>query len=213
MGSVCFIVDAVVTGSMLPRHLQSIRDSGVADHLLPIFVTGAYTQPRLADIEQRYHTHFLITPQLPLGARLNKAAFASQAEWLIIALQKQPPSAALWHSLYPQLTTSTLDALIIGLKQPSLAERILRRLLATTLLLPPYMAVRRVWLERLGGFDPEFDGKTAIDDFIQRLRACPTRLKNYDGQQLSQINEPENDTLLNLPCLMAASPDEGTHAP
>ncbi|MEA2119711.1 hypothetical protein [Halovibrio sp. HP20-50] len=207
MGSVCFIVDAVVTGSMLPRHLQSIRDSGVADHLLPIFVTGAYTQERLAAIEQRYHTHFLITPHLPLGARLNKAAFASQAEWLIIALQKQPPSATLWHSLYPQLTASTLDALIIGLKQPSIPERLLRRLTASALLLPPYMAVRRVWLERLGGFDPELDGKIAIDDFIQRLRACPTRLKNYDGQQLSQINEPENDTLANTPYLAPELPD------
>lgn len=195
MGSVCFIVDAMVTGEMLPRHLKSIRESGVADHLLPILVTATQAQERLSTIEQRYHTHSLITPARPLGARLNKAASTSQAEWLIIALQKKPLPASLWASLYAQLNTYTLDALIIGLARPSLPERILRRLLASALILPPYIAVRRAWLERLGGFDPELDDDSAIDDFLQRLHACPTRLKNYNGHLLRQEGDP-NDPLL-----------------
>lgn len=194
MVSVCFIVDAMVTGAKLPRHLQSIRESGVADHLLPILVTGSRAHARLSSLEQRYHTHCLITPALPLGARFNKAAFTSQAEWLIIALQKKPLPASLWISLYPQLTTYSLDVLIIGLAQPSRLERILRRILASALLLPPYIAVRRAWFERLGGFDPELDGDTAIDDFLQRLHACHTRLKNYSGHLLSQTNKPDNPT-------------------
>lgn len=66
MGSVCFIVDAMVTGEMLPRHLKSIRESGVADHLLPILVTTTQAQERLSAIEQRYHAHSLITPARPL---------------------------------------------------------------------------------------------------------------------------------------------------
>lgn len=195
MGSVCFIVDAMVTGEMLPRHLKSIRESGVADHLLPILVTSTQNHARLGSLEQRYHTHCLITPALPLGARINKAAFASQAEWLIIALQKRPLPASLWGSLYPQLNTYSLDALIIGLAQLSLSERILRRLLASAQLLPPYIAVRRAWLERLGGFDPELDGSCAIDDFLQRLHACPTRLKTYSGHLLSQAEEQDTLTL------------------
>ncbi|WP_386081670.1 glycosyltransferase family A protein [Vreelandella sp. F11] len=199
MGSVCFIVDAMVTGEMLPRHLKSIRESGVADHLLPILVTATQAQERLSAIEQRYHAHSLITPARPLGARLNKAAFASQAEWLIIALQKKPLSADLWGALYPQLNTYTLDALIIGFTRPTLSERILRRLLASALIFPPYIAVRRAWLERLGGFDPELDDNNAIDDFLQRLHACPTRLKTYSGHLLSQMDEPDDDPMLPNP--------------
>lgn len=191
MGSVCFIVDAMVTGAMLPRHLKSIRDSGVADHLLPILVTSIHPHARFNAIEQRYRTHCLITPTLPLGARLNKAAFTSQAEWLIIALQKKPLSAGLWGSLYPQLNTYTLDALFIGLEQPTLLTRILRRYLASAQLLPPYIAIRRTWFERLGGFDPELDDEGALDDFLQRLHACPTRLKTYNGQLLRITDEPD----------------------
>lgn len=199
MGSVCFIVDAMVTGEMLPRHLKSIRESGVADHLLPILVTATQAQERLSAIEQRYHAYSLITPAQPLGARLNKAAFASQAEWLIIALQKKPLSAALWGALYSQLDTYTLDALIIGFTRPTLSERILRRLLASALIFPPYIAVRRAWLERLGGFDPELDDNNAIDDFLQRLHACPTRLKTYSGHLLRQMDEPDDDPMLPNP--------------
>lgn len=190
MGSACFIVDAMVTGAMLPRHLKSIRDSGVADHLLPILVTSTHPHARFNAIEQRYRTHCLVTPTLPLGARLNKAAFTSQAEWLIIALQKQPLPASLWGSLYPQLNTYTLDALFIGLEQPTLLTRILRRFLANAQLLPPYIAIRRAWFERLGGFDPELDAENALDDFLQRLYACPTRLKTYNGQLLRTTNAP-----------------------
>ncbi|HDZ48025.1 hypothetical protein LCGC14_0149400 [marine sediment metagenome] len=189
MVSVCFIVDAMVTGAMLPRHLKSIRESSVDDHLLPILVTGTRPHARLALIEQRYYTHCLVTPAKPLGARLNQAAFTSQAEWLIIALQKQPLPASLWGSLYPQLNAYTLDAIMIGLAKPTFSERILRRLMASALLLPPYIAVRRAWLERLGGFDPELDEFYAIKDFLQRLHACSTRLKSYNGQLLREVDD------------------------
>ncbi|BBI59060.1 hypothetical protein HSBAA_03660 [Vreelandella sulfidaeris] len=177
MRSVCFIVDAMVTGAQLPRHLQSIRESGVADHLLPILVTGTQANARLTSIGQRYHTHCLITPAQPLGARLNKAAFTSQAAWLIIALQRKPLPASLWDALYPQLNTYTLDALIVSLTQPSLSERLLRRLLASALIMPPYIAVRRAWFERLGGFDPELDEDSAIEDFCNAYMPAPPALK------------------------------------
>lgn len=199
MRSVCFIVDAMVTGAQLPRHLQSIRESGIADHLLPILVTGTQANARLTSIGQRYHTHCLITPAQPLGARLNKAAFTSQAAWLIIALQRKPLPASLWDALYPQLNTYTLDALIVSLTQPSLSERLLRRLLASALIMPPYIAVRRAWFERLGGFDPELDEDSAIEDFLQRLHACPTRFKTYSGHLLSQADEPGTSSLPKAP--------------
>lgn len=155
MGSVCFIVDAIITGALLPCHLHSIRKSEFAGSMHPILVTGIQYNTRLDYIEQHYNTHCLATFALPLGARFNEAAFASQADWLVIALQKQPLPSSLWDSLYSELDTSTLDALIIGLDPPTFSERILQRLLASALLLPPYIAVRRSWFERLGGFDPE----------------------------------------------------------
>lgn len=198
MGSVCFIIDAMVTGAMLPRHLKSIRESGIVDHLLPILVTGTRPHVRLTLIEQRYHTHCLITPTKSLGARLNQAAFKSQAEWLIIALQKQPLPASLWGSLYPQLNAYMLDVITIGLAKPTLTERILRRLLANALLLPPYIAVRRAWFERLGGFDPELDELNAIKDFLQRLHACSTRLKSYNGQLLREAYDTTSDARLSV---------------
>lgn len=191
MGSVCFIIDAMVTGAMLPRHLRSIRASGVADHLLPILVTSNCTHARLPSIEQRYHTRNLIMPTLRLGARVNQAAFTSQAEWLIVALQKQPMPASLWGSLYSQLNTYALDALLVSLTHPTLPERLLRRLLASAPLLPPYIAIKRAWFERLGGFDPELDDARAVDDFVQRLHACPIRLKTYSGQLIRQVSTPE----------------------
>jgi hypothetical protein len=179
---------------MLPRHLRSIRQSGVADHLLPILVTSTNADARLTSIEQRYHTHCLITPKLPLGARLNQAAFATQAEWLVIALQKKPIASSLWGSLHLQLNTYSLDALIIGITQPTLSERILQRLLASALLIPPYIAVRRAWFERLGGFDPELDAR-AINDFLKRLHDCPTRTKTYSACLMDQAAELSKKTL------------------
>lgn len=197
MGSVCFIVDAMVTGAMLPRHLKSIRESAIADQLLPILVTGTRPHARLTTIEQRYHTHCLITPGKSLGARINQAALSNQAEWLVIALQKQPLPAHMWSSLYPQLNAYRLDAILIGLAKPSLSERFLRRLLANKLLLPPYIAVRRTWLERIGGFDPELDEFNALNDFLQRLHTCSTRMKTYNGQLLRSENDP-GDRQLNV---------------
>ena len=117
MGTVCFIVDASVTGALLPRHLRSIRQSGLADHALPIIVTCAHSDERLTDLEKRYHAHGLVTPAHTLGARLNQAAYLSQADWLLIALHKEPMAAQLWYLLYPQLDTAT-DALLINAATP-----------------------------------------------------------------------------------------------
>ncbi|HBQ05227.1 MAG TPA: hypothetical protein DD676_00925, partial [Halomonas sp.] len=63
---------------------------------------------RLSPIEQRYHVHCLITPSQTLSARINRAAYVSQAEWVMIALDKQPLAAQLWYLLYPQLHTLAL---------------------------------------------------------------------------------------------------------
>jgi hypothetical protein len=117
MSTVCFIVDATVTGALLPRHLRSIRESGLAEHVVPIIVTCNQIDERLSPIEQRYHVHCLITPSQTLSARINRAAYVSQAEWVMIALDKQPLAAQLWYLLYPQLHTLALDALLIRLAE------------------------------------------------------------------------------------------------
>ncbi|MFI2817843.1 glycosyltransferase family protein [Vreelandella piezotolerans] len=182
MGTVCFIVDASVTGALLPRHLRSIRQSGLADHALPIIVTCAHSDERLTDLEKRYHAHGLVTPAHTLGARLNQAAYISQADWLLIALHKEPMAAQLWYLLYPQLDTAT-DALLINAATPRFSERLLLHFLSSGVTVPPYIAIRRAWLERIGGFDPELD-EPALLDFLQRLYACPTRLKTLSGESL-----------------------------
>ncbi|RUR30900.1 hypothetical protein ELY33_08820 [Vreelandella andesensis] len=178
MGTVCFIVDASVTGARLPRHLRAIRQTGLADHLLPIIVTGSTSDPRITRIEQHYRVRFLVTPSLPLGARINQAAYISQADWLLIAMQQQALQAKLWCLLYPQLDTYTLDAVLVGSQPPRLSERLLQRFLGADVAVPPYIAIRRTWLERLGGLDPELD-EAALADLLQRLYACPTRLQTF----------------------------------
>lgn len=191
MGTVCFIVDASVTGALLPRHLRSIRQSGLADHMVPIIVTCPQADDRLTDLEQRYHAHCLVTPSRTLGARLNQAAYVSQAEWLLIALHKQPMAAQLWYLLYPQLNTA-MDALLINAATPRFSERLLLHFLSSAVTVPPYIAIRREWLERIGGFDPDLD-EPALLDFLQRLYACPTRLKTLSGESLGLARGSPND--------------------
>jgi len=177
MGRVCFIVDALVTGARLPRHLYSIRQSSRADHRVPIIVTHTRTDNRLTEIEQRFQVHCVITPSRPLGARLNQAAYISQAEWLLIALKKKTIEPEQWDEIMPQLDdTAALDALIIVNSPPRFFTRLLQRLVGSAITVPPYIAIRRAWLERIGGFDPELD-EPAVKDILQRLYACPTRLK------------------------------------
>ncbi|XUO87291.1 hypothetical protein RVM26_17145 [Halomonas sp. KM072] len=183
MGTVCFIVDASVVGACLPRHLRSIRQSGLAEHLVPVIVTAAFLDERFATLEHRFHAHCLVTPEKKLGARLNQAAYVSQAEWLLVAMHKQVLPSQLWPLLYPELDTQTLDALIISAMTPRLPERLWQQLRGPNAALPPYMAISRTWLERLGGFDPELE-VTAMTDLLQRLHACPTRLKTLSGQAL-----------------------------
>lgn len=178
MGTVCFIVDASVTGVLLPRHLRAIRQTGLADHIFPIIVTGPTADPRISHFEHRYRVHFLITPSQPLGERINQAAYLSQADWLLIAMQQQTLEAKLWCLLYPQLDTYTLDAFLIGSEPPRLSERLFQRFLGTGVAVPPYIAIKRTWLERLGGLDPELD-ETALTDLLQRLYACSTRLQTF----------------------------------
>lgn len=183
MGTVCFIVDASVVGACLPRHLRSIRQSGLAEHLVSVIVTAAFLDERFATLEHRFHAHCLVTPEKKLGARLNQAAYVSQAEWLLVAMHKQVLPSQLWPLLYPELDTQTLDALIISAMTPRLPERLWQQLRGPNAALPPYMAISRTWLESLGGFDPELE-VTAMTDLLQRLHACPTRLKTLSGQAL-----------------------------
>lgn len=183
MGTVCFIVDASVAGAWLPRHLRSIRQSGLAEHIVPVIVTAAFLDERFTTLEQRFNAHCLVTPDKKLGARLNQAAYVSQAEWLLVAMHKQVLPAQLWPLLYPELDTQTLDALIISAMTPRLPERLWQQLRGPNAAPPPYLAISRTWLERLGGFDPELEA-TALTDLLQRLYACPTRLKPLSGQAL-----------------------------
>ncbi|UYO75790.1 glycosyltransferase family 2 protein [Halomonas qinghailakensis] len=196
MSTVCFILDALVTSALLPRHLRAIRQTGLADHLLPIIVTSSTNDPRISCIEQRYRVHFLISPSQSLGARINQAASLSQADWLLIAMHQQALEANLWCLLYPQLDTCLLDAVLIDYQPPSISERLLQRFLGAGIATPPYLAIRRAWLERLGGLDPELE-EPALADLLQRLYACPTRLQTF-SLEASRLDHD--------PSLMAANP-------
>lgn len=205
MGTACFIVDALVTGALLPRHLRSIRQSGLPDHLAPIIVTNTWADARQALLEQRYQVHSLITPPLTLGARLNQAAYTSQSEWLLIALHKKPMAAQLWRELYPQLENYALDAFMIGSDPLRFSERLLQQFLGSAVAVPPYMAIRRSWLERLGGFDPELD-EPALVDFLQRLYACPTRIKNISSATRRITRDSPSDQAYFYPARHSSQP-------
>jgi hypothetical protein len=194
MGTACFIVDASVTGALLPRHLRAIRQTGLADLSPPVIVTGTTVDPRLSTLEQRYQVHCLITPSLPLGARINQAAHVSQANWLLIAMQQQPLEAKCWGLFFPQLGACTLDVFFIGSDFPRLSERLRKRLLGAATTVPPYIAIRRAWLERIGGLDPELD-TPALTDLLQRLYACPTRLQTFNLKTARLSHDsPTNNT-------------------
>lgn len=187
MKSVCFIIDTYVTGAQLPRHLQTIYRA-TADHsACSLQIVSPNPDARLTLMEKRFAAKCTTLPDTALGVRLNHAANASQAEWLVLALHATALPVILWRSLFPMLDSYTIDAIVLGSSEPTLPTRLLQRFLVTTLQLPPYIAVRRTWLERLGGFDPDLD-RSAIHDFLQRLHACPTRihtLSTDDGMRLS----------------------------
>lgn len=175
MKSVCFIIDTSVTGAQLPRHLRNIH-LAAADH--PAFtlqITSLLRDPRLTLMEQRFAAHCTTLPGTALGARLNHAAATSQAEWLVFALHATALPVTLWVAMFPMLDSYAVDAVVLGPSEPTFPARLLQRFLASALQSPPYIAVRRTWLERLGGFDPDLD-RSALHDFMQRLHACPTRI-------------------------------------
>jgi len=186
MKSVCFIIDTCVTGAQLPRHLQSIHQATADRSNCSLQIVSLNHDPRLTLMEQRFAAQCITLPDAALGARLNHAANASQAEWLVFALHATALPVTLWRSLFPMLDSYAIDAVVLGSSEPTLPTRLLQRFLATTLQSPPYIAVRRTWLERLGGFDPDLD-RSAIHDFLQRLHACPTRIHtlNPDDTPLS----------------------------
>ncbi|MYL22911.1 hypothetical protein GLV89_03760 [Halomonas alkaliantarctica] len=184
MRSVCFILDALVTGAQLPRHLVSIRSPQAEMADAPVVITTLQPDLRLMRLQKRYHSQSLVTPTLSLGARLNYAVDRLNAEWVIIALQKSPIPPEAWVALHAKLNVYLIDAVLIGLPTPALPKRLLQRFVAAVQAHPPYLAIRRGWLEQLGGFDPELDDE-AIRDIIHRLNVCPTR---WDAISFRHIN-------------------------
>lgn len=178
MKSVCFIIDTSVTGAQLPRHLRTIYQAAADHTACTLQVTSRHHDLRLTQMEQRFDAHCTTLPDTALGARLNHAAATSQAEWLVFALHATALPSTLWVAMFPMLDSYAVDAIALGSSEPTLPARLLQRLLATALQSPPYIAVRRTWLERLGGFDPDLD-RSALHDFLQRLHACPTRIHTF----------------------------------
>ncbi|MCL7929973.1 hypothetical protein [Halomonas llamarensis] len=176
MGPACFILDALVTGAQLPRHLANIRSPHNEIANAPIVITTLQPDPRSKRLQHHYHAQFLVTPTLLLGARFNLAIAKLKTEWVIIALQATPLAPDAWAGLTAKLDAYVIDAMLVGLPLPALPTQLLHRFLASAQAHPPYIVIHRSWLEKLGGFDPELDGD-AISDFLHRLNACPTRWK------------------------------------
>lgn len=190
MGPACFILDALVTGAQLPRHLANIRSPYNEMANAPIVITALQPDPRSMRLQHHYHAQFLVTPTLTLGARFNYAIAKLKTEWVIIALQTKSLAPDTWAGLTPKLEAYFFDAMQVGLTPPALPARLLQRFLASAQAHPPYIVIRRSWLEKLGGFDPELDGDT-INDFLHRLNACPTR-----WHPLNPPNKHANDNIL-----------------
>lgn len=180
MGSLCFIADALVTGAMLPRHLEALHTTALESPHVQLLVTTSQPDSRLSQLESRYQALCLLTPELTLGGRLNHAALSSQADWFVFACQPSCPSSAAWPKIISRLNTHKLDVLMIGMPHLDLFERLLQRFFNKTLLPPPYFAVTRNWLEKIGGFDPELD-HDALHDLLQRLQTCPTRIQSINA--------------------------------
>ncbi|WP_346796619.1 hypothetical protein R5M92_14170 [Halomonas sp. Bachu 37] len=167
-----------MTGATLPRHLHAVPSQSAESTNGQLILTAGEKDSRLAALALRHHAQLLSIPHRLLGARLNHAVLYTRAEWLIFPFQGAAVPSA-WQPIFSQLDTHLLDAAMIGIPQPTLTERLLQRFLPPTTPVPPYLAVTRTWLEKIGGFDAELD-LAAPSDLLQRLMACPTRIKALD---------------------------------
>jgi hypothetical protein len=132
-------------------------------------------RPRLSlgKLAERYGARTLTLSGMARGARLNAAANCSDGDVLVFIESPSELSDTWLHEIDQALRLQAWDALVLVAERRSVSawlSRIGRARLHTQV-----FAVQRVWFERLGGFDPELEGR-AERDLLGRLQACHARV-------------------------------------
>ncbi|MFB9147471.1 hypothetical protein ACFFU2_13220 [Halomonas alkalicola] len=175
----CILIDARSAGSRLPRQLAVVAPLARADTFFLGIIddTGDARLPRMA---HRYGARLLSVLPAPLGQRINDAIAHSQGPVLIFPGIGNATSSEALSRLAAEVAAGRVDVALL----PTLQRGPLWRLLAWLRLgrLPrgEGLCLSRAWFERIGGCDPELDD-AALDELLERLRACGARTRPTDA--------------------------------
>ncbi len=132
-------------------------------------------RPRLSlgKLAERYGARTLTLPGLARGARLNAAANSSNGDILVFIESHSELSDQWLLDVDQALRMQAWDALAVTIEQWPISAWL--QLIGRGRLQIQIFAVRRVWFERLGGFDPDLESQ-AERDLLGRLQACHARV-------------------------------------
>ena len=132
-------------------------------------------RPRLSlgKLAERYGARTLTLPGVARGARLNAAANCSHGEVLVFIESTSELSEQWLHEIDQTLRLQAWDALVLVAERWPVSAWLSR--IGRSRLHIQAFVVQRAWFERLGGFDPELDGR-AERDLLGRLQACHARV-------------------------------------
>ncbi|WP_458526585.1 hypothetical protein [Onishia taeanensis] len=174
MNAYSIIVDSRLMGAQLPRCLATLSEA-LKRHpaKVDIQVIDTADNARLTALSRRFGGRFTVCDQDTIGARGNVLARSTSATTLIFLSPHGRLRSDWLGQVSDLLEHQQWDAVIFQPTTPMLITT-LRRLwhMADP---PGTLCVARQWFERIGGFDPALDD-TALEDLVDRLRACHARI-------------------------------------
>lgn len=184
MNSYSVIIDSRRGYSRLVRFLAAIEeDARGFEGRLETWLVIDKPRNRMDQLAEAHGARQLLLPGLPRGKRLNVASNHSQADVLVFV----DPAIDLpqgWLNFVEQTLFHQhwdVTALVTdGWPGTHWLQRFYRPGVRV-----PLLAMRRIWFERVGGFDPELEG-SAERDLLSRLGACHARVlqrKPWEGQR------------------------------
>ncbi|MBZ9558360.1 MULTISPECIES: hypothetical protein [unclassified Modicisalibacter] len=184
MNSYSVIIDSRRGYFRLARFLAAIEQNaqGFAGRLETWLVIDK-PRNRMDQLAEAHGARQLLLPSQPHGKRLNIASNHSQSDVLVFIdpVIDLPPG---WLDFLEQTLFHQHWDVTALVTEGWFATHWLQRLHRPGVRVP-MLAMRRIWFERVGGFDPELEGG-AEQDLLTRLRACHARVlqrKPWEGQR------------------------------
>lgn len=173
---VCSILlDARSMGARLPRRLAALRPLRQRHDLhTEVLVADDTDDPRLLRLANRHDARIVPTEGTPLGDRFNTAFTHSHGEALLFPAGWLTIPASWLETALADIEHHRQDAVVLTASSPNTLNRLWQRLRHRTP--ADTLCISRIWFERIGGCDPALDLE-ALSDLIERLRACPARIR------------------------------------